>query len=117
MQQGSMELLWRSSHISGGNAVYVEAMYEAYLRDPNSIAAEWREVPRQGLRDPQVDRAHAQGQRQQAIRIGGAPPWVGVVAWMADVLRASSTTSPVPKVATSLPAMYACTLPRTVFEV
>ena len=38
-----MELLWRSSHISGGNAVYVEAMYEAYLRDPNSVAGEWRD--------------------------------------------------------------------------
>ena len=43
MQQGTMELLWRSSHISGGNADYVEAVYEAYLRDPNSIAAEWRD--------------------------------------------------------------------------
>ena len=52
MQQGTMELLWRSSHISGGNAVYVEAMYEAYLRDPNSIAAQWRDY---FDRLPQVD--------------------------------------------------------------
>ena len=52
MQQGTMELLWRSSHISGGNAVYVEAMYEAYLRDPNAIAAEWRDY---FDRLPQVD--------------------------------------------------------------
>ncbi|MBK6287362.1 MAG: 2-oxoglutarate dehydrogenase E1 component [Gammaproteobacteria bacterium] len=42
MQQSIMELLWRSSHISGGNAAYVETMYEAYLRDPNSVAGEWR---------------------------------------------------------------------------
>jgi 2-oxoglutarate dehydrogenase E1 component len=43
MQPGIMELLWRSSHISGGNAVYVEALYESYLRDPNAIPAEWRD--------------------------------------------------------------------------
>ena len=43
MQQESMELLWGSSHISGGNAAYVEAMYETYLRDPNAIAPEWRD--------------------------------------------------------------------------
>ena len=43
MQQGIMELLWRSSHISGGNATYIEEMYEAYLRDPNGIEVEWRE--------------------------------------------------------------------------
>ncbi len=38
-----MELLWRTSHISGGNAAYVEELYEAYLRDPNSVAEEWRD--------------------------------------------------------------------------
>ncbi len=43
MQQGDMELQWSSSHISGGNAAYVEAIYEAYLRDPNSIAPGWRD--------------------------------------------------------------------------
>jgi len=43
MQQGVMELLRRSSHISGGNAAYVESMYESYLLDPNSIPDEWRD--------------------------------------------------------------------------
>ncbi len=37
-----MELLWRSSHISGGNATYVEDLYEAYLMDPNAVLEEWR---------------------------------------------------------------------------
>ena len=55
MQQGIMELLWRSSHISGGNAVYVEALYEAYLRDPNAIPAEWRDY---FDRLPQVNGTH-----------------------------------------------------------
>jgi 2-oxoglutarate dehydrogenase E1 component len=30
-----------SSQLSGGNAAFVEELYEKYLRDPNSIAAEW----------------------------------------------------------------------------
>jgi 2-oxoglutarate dehydrogenase E1 component len=31
-----------SSQLSGGNAAFVEELYETYLRDPNSIAPEWR---------------------------------------------------------------------------
>jgi 2-oxoglutarate dehydrogenase E1 component len=42
MQENTMELLWRSSHISGGNATYVESLYEAYLMDPNAVPEEWR---------------------------------------------------------------------------
>src|SRR6056297_3177286 len=43
MQQPSMELLWRSSHIAGGNASYVEDLYETYLRDPNAVPEQWRD--------------------------------------------------------------------------
>ena len=42
MQDSIMELLWSSSHISGGNATYVEELYETYLLDPNAIPEEWR---------------------------------------------------------------------------
>ncbi len=42
MQASSMELLWKSSHIYGGNATYVEDLYEAYLMDPNAVPGEWR---------------------------------------------------------------------------
>ena len=38
-----MELLWRSSHIAGGNATYVEDLYESYLRDPNGVPEQWRD--------------------------------------------------------------------------
>ncbi len=37
-----MQQQWKSSYLSGGNAPYVEAMYEAYLRDPNAVPEEWR---------------------------------------------------------------------------
>jgi len=43
MQAGSMEQLRQSSHIAGGNATYVEALYETYLRDPNSVPPQWRD--------------------------------------------------------------------------
>ncbi|MEP0201906.1 MAG: 2-oxoglutarate dehydrogenase E1 component [Halioglobus sp.] len=43
MQQSTMELLRRSSHIAGGNATYVEDLYENYLADPNSVPDQWRD--------------------------------------------------------------------------
>lgn len=43
MQDSVMERLWRTSHISGGNAVYVEELYEQYLLDPNQVPESWRE--------------------------------------------------------------------------
>ena len=42
MQESNMEELWRSGHISGGNASYVEELYEAYLQDPASVTDQWR---------------------------------------------------------------------------
>lgn len=42
MQDSSMAQLWATSHISGGNAAYVEELYDAYLHNPNSIPTEWK---------------------------------------------------------------------------
>jgi 2-oxoglutarate dehydrogenase E1 component len=42
MQESIMEQLWRTSHLSGGNLVYVEQLYDSYLGDPNSVSEEWR---------------------------------------------------------------------------
>lgn len=42
MHESTMEQLWRSSHISGGNAAYVEELYETYLHNPNGVPEEWR---------------------------------------------------------------------------
>ena len=38
-----MDLLWQSSHIAGGNASYVENLYESYLKDPNGVPEQWRD--------------------------------------------------------------------------
>ncbi|CAM3633530.1 2-oxoglutarate dehydrogenase E1 component [Parendozoicomonas haliclonae] len=43
MQDSVMQRMWQSAHISGGNAAYVEEMYERYLRDPNSVPEQWRD--------------------------------------------------------------------------
>ena len=40
--EGMLEF-WRSSHISGANAAYIEDLYEQYLSDPNGVAPEWRD--------------------------------------------------------------------------
>ena len=42
MAESSMEALWRSGHISGGNASYVETMFEDFLEDPEQCPEEWR---------------------------------------------------------------------------
>lgn len=42
-QQHPMDHWLRSSYISGGNADYVEAMYETYLESPNSVDQDWRD--------------------------------------------------------------------------
>lgn len=43
MPENIMERLWRTSHISGGNAAYVENLFEKYLLDPNSVPESWRD--------------------------------------------------------------------------
>ncbi|MDF1821268.1 MAG: 2-oxoglutarate dehydrogenase E1 component [Alcanivoracaceae bacterium] len=42
MQDSSMHRQWRSSHIGGANAAYVDELYESWLTDPNSVPEDWR---------------------------------------------------------------------------
>lgn len=42
MQESIMELMWKTGHVSGGNATYVEQLYDQFLQDPNSVPQEWR---------------------------------------------------------------------------
>jgi len=44
MQKSVMKAWWDSSHMAGGNATYIEQMYEAYLDDPQSVSDEWRNI-------------------------------------------------------------------------
>ena len=42
MHESVMQRMWNSAHLSGGNAAYVEELYELYLHDPNAVPEEWR---------------------------------------------------------------------------
>lgn len=42
MTENFMQAMFNSSHISGGSVAYVDALYEKYLKDPYSVATEWR---------------------------------------------------------------------------
>ena len=51
-KEQSLDARWRSSTLADGNAAYLEELYEQFLRDPASLAPEWR-VYFEGL--PRVD--------------------------------------------------------------
>jgi len=38
-----MEQLWSSSQLSGGNAAYVESLYETWLKSPDDVELAWRD--------------------------------------------------------------------------
>ncbi|MEX0738129.1 MAG: 2-oxoglutarate dehydrogenase E1 component [Pseudohongiella sp.] len=42
MHNSIMELMWSTGHLSGGNAEYVEQLYDQYLTDPENVPDEWR---------------------------------------------------------------------------
>ncbi len=42
MQDSIMAHFLSNSHISGGNAAYVEELYDTYLHNPNAVSEEWR---------------------------------------------------------------------------
>lgn len=44
MQESVMKAWWDSSHMAGANVAYVEALYEAYLDDPQSVSESWRQT-------------------------------------------------------------------------
>ncbi len=39
----TLEQLYRTSHLYGGNAPYIEAWYESWLEDPASVPEQWRQ--------------------------------------------------------------------------
>lgn len=42
MSESVMELMWRTAHLGGVNADYVEELYEQYLEDRDSVPGEWQ---------------------------------------------------------------------------
>ncbi len=63
--KSNMQAMLASSFLSGVSANYVEELYEAYLIDPNSVPADWRECFAQL---PQVDQQFQQDVAHSKIR-------------------------------------------------
>jgi len=61
MHESVMQRMWNSAHLSGGNAAYVEELYELFLHDPNAVPEEWRtyfqKLPTDGNQSPDVSHA------------------------------------------------------------
>ncbi|MBS0286017.1 MAG: 2-oxoglutarate dehydrogenase E1 component [Proteobacteria bacterium] len=43
MQEGTMNAMWQSSMVDGGNATYIEELYEQYLKDPQLVPKDWQQ--------------------------------------------------------------------------
>lgn len=42
MTENTFQAMQASSYLSGGNAAYIEELYETFLKDPDAVAPEWR---------------------------------------------------------------------------
>jgi 2-oxoglutarate dehydrogenase E1 component len=65
MAETFLERMQKSSHLAGANAAYVEALYESFLVDANSVPHEWRSYFE---RLPRVDGAIASDVPHSTIR-------------------------------------------------
>jgi 2-oxoglutarate dehydrogenase E1 component len=72
----------QSSHIAGGNAAFVEDLYETWLADPAAVAPEWRKYfdGLKGRESGDVPHSQVQAAIMRAAREAGA----GAVAIMSD---------------------------------
>ncbi|TVP60243.1 MAG: 2-oxoglutarate dehydrogenase E1 component [Halomonadaceae bacterium] len=90
MHDSTMEQLWRTSHLQGGNLAYVEDLFETYLTDPNAIPEEWRryfeKLPGvEGGRTTDVPHAPI---REQFLHIARNQRQSGTVAGPSDISEA-----------------------------
>ncbi|MEJ2534512.1 MAG: 2-oxoglutarate dehydrogenase E1 component, partial [Gammaproteobacteria bacterium] len=73
-QQGStVERLYRSSHLNGVNASYIEAWYEEWLQQPDSVPAAWRELFESMQEDPAAEQGRLEVEEhfRQLARLDG----------------------------------------------
>ncbi|WP_043447033.1 2-oxoglutarate dehydrogenase E1 component [Halotalea alkalilenta] len=78
MEEGKLKYLSGTSYLNGENTHYIEALYERYLVDPDSIPGEWRgyfdTLPRyDGSPSHDVPLAPVRGQFEQLGRLGPRP--------------------------------------------
>lgn len=76
MHESVMKAWWDSSHMAGGNAAYVEEMYEAYLDDPQGVSEEWRAIfdklPKVNGVDLETKHSEVRGEFRRMAELGVA---------------------------------------------
>ena len=60
----SLERLYASSHLYGGNASYIEAWYEAWLIDPESVPETWRALFESLPGDTGLESSHSEARER-----------------------------------------------------
>lgn len=94
----SLKEQYASTPLFGGNASAVEALYEQFLQDPDSVPAEWRdyfdtlgapetEVAHSAIREDLVKEARSGGRRKTRIRASGSQPAVASGEKQAAIAR------------------------------
>ncbi len=75
----SLQDYWQTSALSGGNAAYLEQLYDAYLQNPTAVSETWRDffdqLPRRPAAEAEAEVSHTairQALREQ-IRRAAAP--------------------------------------------
>lgn len=85
---GNLKALLGNTHLSGGSAAYLEAVYETYLQDPEAVSPEWRdyfeELKLSGGELADVPHAPIRDQFRQAALHAGAAPDSRVLQQMAE---------------------------------
>ncbi len=76
-----LQALYQTSHLNGGNAAFIEALYEDWLVAPDSVPAQWRKLFDALPDRPQGERGHLDIQEHfrllqpgQGLSLGGVTP-------------------------------------------
>jgi 2-oxoglutarate dehydrogenase E1 component len=90
--KGSLQELYNSSHLFGGNASWIEAAYEDWLEDEDGVPEQWARVfaaLRNGVTDgARLEQGHL-GVQEKFRRLGSLPPGVAADRQWSDHKEAS----------------------------
>ena len=84
VQMSTMNAMWDSSMVDGGNAAYLEEIYEQYLKDPSQVPADWqkyfsslpqsnqKDVPHSDIKEQFIQLAKSNGARGASASSGNS---------------------------------------------
>mgnify|MGYP003409899716 CR=1 FL=1 len=92
--KGSLQDLYNSSHLSGGNASWIEGVYEDWLQDERSVPEQWARAfaalrdRAEGLGGASGERGHL-GVQEKFRHLGSLPPGAAADSQWSDRKEAS----------------------------